>query len=144
MTTYLAIDPGISTGCAIKTDNNTYITLVITEPKKVWDLLVNHQPSIVAIENFASGGIISKDGQQTIRLVGAVELACYIRDIRLVLQNPQERYPFMEPARNMIKQIKKTPISHEIDALAHLLLLEHRITNNVLDRITAGRRNTYK
>src|SRR5678815_3800284 len=141
--TLIAIDPGISTGVSIKTNDDTYIQLVITEPKKIWDLLLAHEPTVVAIENFASGGIISKDGQATIRLVGAVELACYIRNIRLVLQFPKERYPFMDRAREMIRQTKKTPISHEVDALSHLLLLEHRINTGLLDRLTSNRRHNY-
>jgi predicted sugar kinase len=137
----MAIDPGISTGVAIHTDE--YVTLVVTEPTKLWDLILANQPSIIAIENFASGGLISKDGQATIRLVGAMEFACYVRNIRLVIQFPKERYQFMERSREMLKQIKKTPISHEVDALAHLLLLEHRIDTNILDKLTSGRRNTW-
>lgn len=155
--TTIAFDPGLSTGVAIHTSNRVvisseegsadipgeYFCLVITEPKKLWDLILVHSPDVVCVENFASGGLISKDGQATLRLIGAIELACYIREIRLIIQFPQERYPFMDVARDMLKQIKKTPISHEVDALSHLLLYEHRRDTGVLEKIVARRRQTW-
>lgn len=127
----LAIDPGISTGVAIKTARGEYLMLVVTEPVKLWDIIEAHKPGTIVVENFASGGLISRDGQATIRLVGAMELAAYITGASLVLQSPQERYPQMDNARAMLKQRGKTPISHEVDSLSHLLLYEHRLANGL-------------
>lgn len=160
--TLVAIDPGISTGIAIHTSGlpknlegftakqiidsiakNEYIMLVIREPTKLWEILEKHNPDHVIFENFASGGLISKDGQATLRLIGAIEVMCFRLNIPLVLQFPQERYPFIPIARTMLKQLKKTPISHEVDALSHLLLYEDRVARGVQDQITARRRNTY-
>jgi hypothetical protein len=152
--TVVALDPGISTGVAIHTDGRVYsspqgtevdtseyLMLVVTDVPKLWSILEHHMPHTVVMENFASGGLISKDGQATIRLIGAMELAAYILGCSLVLQAPQERYRFMEAARGMLKQRGKTPISHEVDALAHLLLYEWRIENNMN---TGLRRHTWQ
>lgn len=129
--TILAIDPGIHTGVAIYTDADwatdpEYLMLVVTEPVKLWDLVQAHRPSVIVCENFAAGGLISKDGQATIRLVGAMELAAYITEAEFVLQFPSERKPWLAPARQMLQQRGRTPISHEVDALSHLLLYQHR------------------
>lgn len=159
--TILALDPGITTGVAIRKEEleynhdgpisypvaatAEYLALVVTEPTKLWDLIQAHKPETIVIENFASAGLISKDGQHTIRLVGAMELAAYITGAKLILQFPNERYPFMDAARDMLKQrpIGRVPISHEIDALAHLLCYERRLKDGVLDQLQAHRRKTW-
>lgn len=143
--TIIALDPGISTGVAIhdKTDEydsvSRYITLVIRQVTDIWDVIDKHQPTICVFENFAAGGLISKEGQQTLRLVGAIEVVCYMKHIQCVMQFPQERYPFLPIAREMLQQIKRTPISHEVDALAHLLLYEDRVARGVQDSIASKR-----
>lgn len=150
--TILALDPGITTGVAIHTDSHIatykdpaagflyetlmpaeYLALVVTEPTKLWDLVQTHQPQTIIVENFAAGGLIGKDGQATIRLVGAMELAAYITGADLVLQFPSERRAFLERAKAMLVQrgTGKAPIVHEVDALAHLLLYEHRLAHNI-------------
>lgn len=142
----IAIDPGISTGVAIHKiteasygalsyvpATDEYLALVVTEPPKLWDLIEQHKPETIVIENFAAGGLISKDGQATIRLVGAMELAAYITGADLVLQFPAERRAFIDRAREMLKQRStgKAPIVHEVDAMAHLLLYEHRLEHGI-------------
>lgn len=139
----VAFDPGISTGCAIKTDSGEYLTLVITEPSKLWEVLEAHKPTCCVFENFASGGIISKDGQATLRLIGAIEVICFKMGIPIALQFPQERYGHIPVAREMLKQRGRTPISHEVDALSHLLLYEARVEKGLQDAITTKRRRTY-
>lgn len=151
--TIIALDPGVTTGVAIHrtvkgfkpvqvpggdvlvpTDwEGEYLALVVTEPTKLWDLVQTHQPQTIVVENFAAGGLISKDGQATIRLVGAMELAAYITGADLVLQFPSERRAFIDKARQMLVQraTGKAPIVHEVDAMAHLLLYEHRLAHNI-------------
>lgn len=141
--TIIAIDPGVSTGIAIHTDDDTYITAVVTEPKKIWEMLNSQKPLVCIFENFASGGLISSPGQATIRLIGAIELACHILHIQTVLQMPQERYGQLATARLMIKQRGKMPVSHEVDALAHLLTYEYRVQTGLQDKLASKRRNTY-
>lgn len=116
---------------------------MILNPKDVWNVLDQHKPQVCVFENFASGGLISKDGQATIRLIGAIELACHILHIQTVLQMPQERYGQLAQARLMIKQRGKTPVSHEVDALAHLLTYEYRVQTGLQDKLASKRRNTY-
>lgn len=152
--TVIAIDPGPHTGVAIHTspvevldgrtivianDSDEYLMLVVTEPVKLWDIVQHHRPDTIVLENFASSGLISRDGQSTIRLVGAVELMAYITGASLVLQSPQERYPQMDNARAMLKQLGRKLISHEVDSLAHLLLYEHRVAHDIKIR-----RRTYE
>lgn len=146
--TILALDPGITTGVAIhvcdsppeditkpwtRRGPDEYLALVVTEPTKLWDLVQAHKPDTIVVENFAAGGLISKDGQATIRLVGAMELAAYITSADLVLQFPSERRAFIDKARAMLVQrgTGKAPIVHEVDAMAHLLLYEHRLAHNI-------------
>lgn len=142
--TILALDPGITTGVAIHVSRDThlsgypfemaeYLALVVTEPTKLWGLIQAHQPQTIVVENFAAGGLISKDGQATIRLVGAMELAAYITGADLVLQFPAERRAFIDKARAMLVQrgLGRAPIIHEVDAMAHLLLYEHRLAYNI-------------
>lgn len=109
-----------------------YLMVMVTEPVKLWDIVQHHRPDTIVLENFASSGLISRDGQSTIRLVGAVELMAYITEASLVLQSPQERYPQMDNARSMLKQqLGRKLISHEVDSLAHLLLYEHRVAHGI-------------
>lgn len=152
--TVIAFDPGISTGVAIHTSeshrdfalegiDSQYLTVVTKEVTDLWDIIDKHQPDTIICENFAAGGLISKDGQATLRLIGAIEVICYRHNIKFVLHFPSEIHnsgPWKPRARELIKQIKKTPISHEIDALAHLLLYEDRLKAGTLDKIIAKRR----
>lgn len=129
--TTIAVDPGPHIGCAIHTADAQYLMVMITEPVKLWDIVQHHKPDTIVLENFSSGGLISRDGQSTIRLVGAVELMAYITGASLVLQSPQERYSQMDAARQMLKQQSRKLVSHEVDSLAHLLLYEHRLSQGL-------------
>lgn len=139
----IAFDPGITSGIAIRADTGEYLTAAIRETTKLWEIIDRHKPTVIVFENFASGGIISKDGQATLRLIGAIEVVAFKLDIPTVLQFPQERYPFMPQARVLLKLMGRKLVSHEVDALSHLLLYESRLDRGVLDKIVANRRNTY-
>lgn len=136
--TIIALDPGVSTGCAIHTDSE-YITAVIKDVPSLWQMIDHHRPVMVCYENFQSSGLISKDGQATLRLIGAIEAVCYRLGIPTTYQLPGERYGMMPKARQMLQQIKKIPISHEVDALAHLLTYEFRVEKGIQDALTASR-----
>lgn len=156
--TIIALDPGVTTGVAIRVDeiefaqvdgkpltiptgNKVYHTLVIHKPSDLWSIFDTHHPSIVIFEDFNSAGLISKDGQATLRLIGAIEAVTYRLNIPTCLQYPRERYPFIEPARRMIRATNKKYLIHEVDALSHLLLYEDRVQRGVLEKITANRRS---
>jgi len=136
--TLIAFDPGISTGCAVHGPDG-YVTAVIKDVPSLWQMIDHHQPSICIYENFSAGGLISKDGQATLRLIGAIEAVCWRLGISTVYQMPSERYGYVPKARQMLQQIKRTPIVHEIDALAHLLLYEFRVEKGIQDALTAKR-----
>jgi hypothetical protein len=135
--TIIALDPGVSTGVAIHADE--YLTAVIVNVPDLWEIVDRHQPTVCVIENFSAGGLISKDGQATLRLIGAIEAVCYRLGIPYAIQYPQERYKFIPVARAMLQQIKRTPISHEVDALAHLLLYEDRVEKGLQDGFNTKR-----
>lgn len=137
--TLMAFDPGQSTGVAIHGPSG-YITTVIKDVPSLWNMIDHHQPSICIYENFSAGGFISTDGQATLRLIGAIEAVCWRLGIPTVYQMPSERHGYIPKARAMLQQVKRTPIVHEIDALAHLLLYEFRVEKGIQDALTAGRR----
>lgn len=133
--------PNCTTGC----DSNgllpdEYLTAVIVNVPDLWDIIDKHQPTTIVLENFSAGGLISKDGQATLRLIGAIEAVCYRLGIPYVIQYPQERYKFIPVARAMLQQIKRTPISHEVDALSHLLLYEDRVEKGLQDGFNERRK----
>lgn len=152
--TLIAIDPGITTGVAIRVDTHTssfetmyttkvqseYMTLVIHRPRDLWDIFDKHQPTCVIFENFQSAGLISKDGQATLRLIGGIEAVTYRLGIPTCLQFPQERYGMLPAAHAMLKATGRKFLIHEKDALAHLLLYEDRVARGVLEQITQRRR----
>lgn len=133
--TTIAIDPGPHIGVAIHSTAASaasgYTMVMLTEPVKLWDVMQRHKPSVIVLENFSSSGLISRDGQSTIRLVGAVELMAYILGAELVLQSPQERYGQMDAARSMLKAIGRKLVSHEVDSMAHLLTYEFRLSKGI-------------
>lgn len=138
--TLIAIDPGITTGIALKTEDNEYLTLVIHRPKDLWQLFDYHKPSVAIFEDFNSAGLISKDGQATLRLIGAIEAVTYRLNIPTCLQFPRERYGMMPLAKNMLIVSGVKFLTHQVDALAHLLLYEDRVARGVLEQITQRRR----
>lgn len=148
--TLIAIDPGITTGVAIHTDEQVrmvsdrgevrkgeYITLVIHKQRELFNLIKVHSPTSVIFEDFNTPGRISKDGIATVRLIGAIEAITASMGIPTVLQFPIERLRFLEPARSLLKVGGKKFLEHEMDALAHLLLYEDRLRT---DSIPTNRR----
>ena len=117
-----------------------YITLVVHKNTEVRELIEYHRPTVTIFEDFNSGGLIDKNGQATIRLIGYIEAVTQVLNIPTCLQFPRERYPMIDPARQLIKAMNKKYLIHEVDALAHLLLYEDRVRRGVLDKITERRR----
>lgn len=127
MTKIVAIDPGVSTGVAIK-GNDEYLTITLTleEIKQGALLEIVQGADQVIIEFFAAfashGMRVAAPGIRAIEVVGKVMAYCEMQNIPLARQSPQNRKAFMLQARKLAKRYS-TP--HEIDALAHLLTWEY-------------------
>lgn len=163
----IAIDPGQSTGIAIKTDNdyiveNQYVTKVLKHElnqhtaEQVWNLLIDVFEDSqsgsktndvvtwygieVVIERFATSGVLSKYGAETIEIVGGVKALCQLYEIPIFVHQPQTRYPFQQQAKEMLST--KKHVIHEEDALAHLLAFEyimsHKDSNKSIRKILLG------
>jgi hypothetical protein len=125
----LALDPGGTTGVAIH-DERGIMTRVTHKPWELYDLIENLHPDTCVFEDFHTVGHISTDGLYTVRLIGGVEAVTNRLSIPTILQHPQERYPMLPPAKAMLKASGRKYLVHELDALAHLLLYEHRTLHN--------------
>lgn len=123
----LSIDPGGTTGLAIRNRNNitedrNWMTAVCTEWEELCDLITEGLEYVV-IENFKAEHI-STYGLHTVRLVGGTMFVCRKLDIPLVIHQPQDRRSFITDAREMLVARGGKFMTHEVDALAHLLKWE--------------------
>ena len=122
-----AIDPGPHTGIAIKISGN-YHTATLTEPTELWDMLNHYRPDTVTYEDFIGSGMRDVNINGTLQLVGAIAGICHVLNIKCIKNPPQARRAFIQDARDiLVGQTGRT--QHEVDALAHLLLLEYQIKN---------------
>lgn len=119
MKNVLAIDPGQTTGIAIKL-NGSYTTCVANSPEEVWELVSKLQWDTVICENFATAGRISTYGLLTVRTIGGIQAICWKYKLPLVMRMPQHRYSKQAKA----KEANIATTIHEQDALAHLLSWE--------------------
>lgn len=129
----LSIDPGRSTGIAIK-DGNIYTTQVLKGESEVWDIVNATRWDAIIIEAFNTAGNISADGLFTVRLIGGVRSLCYIKGIPLTQQMPQQRYAFMARANGILKGVTT---QHDKDSLAHLLKWEYDHDEKVADNYSS-------
>ena len=123
MAVYMAVDPGGHNGVAVNIDG-MYHTCTIMQPKELWDLISQFKPEKIAYETFSTGGLIDRNMNETIQLVGSIKGICHVLGIDSYPQPPQSRKAFLERAQAILKNERNKTI-HERDALAHLLLLEH-------------------
>lgn len=114
----LAIDPGGTTGIATHTSSG-YTTLITKNDEALFDLILKTTWDIVIVENFVAQ-LIGHDGLATVRLVGAVQALCYARNIKCIVQMPNDR-TWMIRNGTVAKFIRPHSVIHERDALAHLL-----------------------
>ncbi len=120
MTNVLAIDPGQTTGIALKLKGK-YITCVLNTPEEVWEFVNKLHWDQVICENFTTAGRISSYGLLTVRIIGGIQALCWKQHIQLTMRMPQHRYSKQKQAATMATVI------HEQDALAHLLAWEASI-----------------
>lgn len=138
--TVIAFDPGVTTGIAIHTDGN-YQTLVIKQDfPRIAQLIEYNTLTCVVFEDFNTAGRIDTHGLFTVRLIGQIEAYCYKLGIPTLVQFPPERKQFIDDARSILNAGGKKWVVHEMDALAHLLVYEHRLAEGTLERIMSTRR----
>jgi len=119
----ISIDPGKTTGIAFKLTDGIYRTIEAETQEDVWGYIYGYPTALktVVIEQFVTGGRISKYGLATVELVGGVKALCHHLGIGCVVHTPGMRMAFIHEA----KALKVTQGPHELDALAHLLRYEH-------------------
>lgn len=117
---YIAIDPGLTTGVALKLET-VYKTLTVTTPEEVWDLINQLKWDYIICENFTTAGRISGYGLHTVRIIGGIQAICHLKGLELSLRMPQHR------RSKQAKADKMATVIHERDALAHLLAWEASI-----------------
>lgn len=128
----LAIDPGTTTGLAWRVfDGATYSFGAVTQNAElvlgfIHDFHREKSFDRIVIERFATAGLMSKYGLQTVDLVGQVKGYCYAKGIPVYLQSPQSRKAWEDKADRVLP---RRLIIHEHDAMAHLL--EHMELNKI-------------
>ncbi len=120
-TQILAIDPGGTTGIALRLKNGELHTCTTSTKQELFDVLYWAGIEQIVYENFAAEKI-SKYGLWTVRLIGAIEMAAYQRKIPITEQVPAFRRTHLEKAKEALRG--KGVVVHEIDATAHLLKWE--------------------
>lgn len=126
----LAFDPGGTTGIAIYADYGEHLTVeTLTKTARETPEWLDHfgVVDVVIVERFATAGLLSKYGLETIDLVGQIKGWCLARKIQCVVQSPQSRKAWLNDAEFFDK---KKRVIHEIDALSHLLQYLETVTGS--------------
>lgn len=132
----MAFDPGGTSGYALSTrvmnGTRSYRTGTFDMVQPLWDLIKGSRPERVAFETFSTGGRVDAAMLHTIELCGSIRGICHVLGIASYGQTPQSRRPFLEQAQTILRGTGVKYMTHEADALAHLLLLEWRIDKGKL------------
>lgn len=118
----IAIDPGVTTGVAIRFNDGKFSTCVCETPQQIWELVAGLPWNAVVFEFFATSGKISSYGLQTVEIVGGIRAICFIRKLSAFAQPAWKRKPYLVEAKKLL--VGKKHMEHELDALAHLLAFE--------------------
>lgn len=121
--TVIAIDPGGTTGVAVRYPNGDWMTISVTTPSELWEFFMEH-PDEVVFEVFSTGGRVDKWMIYTIELVGGIKSLIFGLNLHGFAHSPGFRYPYMAQAEALLRGQQHTV--HEVDALAHLLAHEGR------------------
>lgn len=121
----VAIDPGQHVGIAFRNPDGSYDTAMIyTNMPEAWDLIWAAKPGIFIIERFVTGGRISRAGLDTVECQGSFYSLAHVLGAKLYWQRSINRTPYISKAKEILRADASKLASHEVDALAHLLLWE--------------------
>lgn len=128
----IAIDPGITTGVAIRVEGRLHTCVVDAyKLEDLFDIIDVIAPQQIVIERFIIGGSnvsMNPERLKTIELVGEVKGYCRAKQIECETATPGQRHSHQhESERNIGGLIPKGKVAvHEADALAHLFAWEYR------------------
>lgn len=125
----LALDPGGTTGIAVRSYDGSIMTSVATDAPTVWSYFSNPAPDAVIFELFSTMGRVDKYMLHTVEMVGGIKALCHALNVQGYAHVPQQRKAFIESAREILKGQRRKFMIHEVDALAHLLAHEYRLAN---------------
>src|SRR5215831_5843760 len=118
----ISIDPGGTTGVAIRFPDGSFKTVSITKKTDLYELI--RPPVEVCVYEEFQAQLISGYGLHTVRLVGAIEALCWNYGIKGVPRQPQRRKAYVSKAVALLHDSGYSFTDHEADALAHLLSYE--------------------
>lgn len=127
----LSLDPGISSGVAIKT-YDTYRTFTTKTNTDLYEIIIENRWDFVIVEQYSTQ-LIGKYGLRTVELVGAIESLCWHDDLRLIKRSPIQRTPFVPRAKQLMLDLKlgegllDEVTRHQVAALSHLLGFERAL-----------------
>lgn len=128
MKTVMAIDPGGTSGVAVRFVNGKILTCTTTTPEQLYNMMCNACLDHVVYESFQAQQI-NKYGLYTVELCGGIKAVAHTLGIPCAKHMPQDRYPFLDEAVKFLNDRKEATsmhyVVHEKDALAHLFRWEH-------------------
>src|ERR1044072_1900129 len=128
----MAIDPGGSSGVAVRLPDGKLAIKKFQTQEAIWDYLRPDEPrlDVVIIEEWQYfEGIARPEGVLTAGIVESVKGICYVLGIPISLRTPGSRMAYLKKAKEYLRKtrpgwVDSKPNSHECDALAHLLAWE--------------------
>lgn len=148
---YVSIDPGLSTGLAVRLKNGDFWTDTVRGSedtfKRIVHMLDSHSPEAVVIETFLGIQRMSAFGIETIELIGAIKGQCVLRNVPIHRQTPAYRKMAEREATAMLdtRMLALNAASaaapggtklfgytdHEVSSLAHLLMFERALAKRI-------------
>lgn len=120
--TIISIDPGGTTGLAIRYPDGQWMTVALTRPSELWEFF-EAGPDHVVFEIFTPQGRADQYMTYTIELVGGIKALLYALKLTGTAHTPGARVAYMLQAEEMLRPHEH--VIHEVDALAHLLAYEY-------------------
>ena len=138
MTTYIAVDPGGTTGVAMTGNGQTVATWELS-PMEAVELVEDFidENSVVVCESFTPRPGVRTWQPDAVEVIGALRYLCFKRGLELVLQSPAAAKRFgTDDKLKRIGWYKPTRGGHSNDAVRHLLIAMVRNGDIDVGRLT--------